>query len=129
MGKSRRITVRPGDELCEQVREAAREAGTDTSTIVRQALEAYFADSAPNGNGPSKRPLPPPDEIDSLVQKYEGWGSGDIRKERARLYRELLAVSFVTKRGFPRTPELVEGYIELRHLAPLYGMKENCPTR
>ena len=106
MSKSRRITIRPGDELCERVvHKAAQEAGTDITTIVRLALEASLAaDAAPNGNGPSKRPLPPPDEIDSLVQKYGGWGSGDIRKERARLYRELLAVSFACKRGFLRTP-------------------------
>ena len=129
MSKSRRITVRPGDELSEQVREAAREAGTDTSTIVRQALEAYFADAAPNGNGPAKRPLAPPDEIDWLIQKYGGWGSGDIRKERERLYRELLAVSFACKRGFPRTPELVEGYIQLRHLAKFFGIPEGRQTR
>ena len=129
MSKSRRITVRPGDDLWERVQKAAKEAGADTTTIVRQALETYFAGSAPNGNSPSKRPLPPPDEIDALVQKYGGWGSGDIRKERARLYCELLAVSFVCKRGFPRTPELVQGYIELRQLAEMFGITESCQTR
>ena len=129
MSKSRRITVRPGDALCDSLQQAAKEAGTNTSTIIRQALEAYLSDATSNGSGPVKRPLPPPDEIDWLVQKYGGWGNGDIRKERARLYRELLAVSFVCKRGFPRTPELVEGYIELRHLAKFFGMAESCQTR
>ena len=65
------------------------------------------------------------EEISPLLSKYWGWGNGDIRKERARLFRKLLAASFACKKLFPLTPGLEESYIELRHLAKLFGIQEN----
>ena len=124
MNKSCRITVRLRDELMERVRGAAKEAGIDASTIVRHALEACLAGTAPGANGSVKRPLPPPDEIDPFVQKYRSWVDGDLRKERDRLFRALLGAAFICKLYYPRTANMTEGYIELRHLAKFFGIKE-----
>jgi hypothetical protein len=129
--KRKRISVRVSGELWDRIQESQRERETGYGEIVRQVLQAYFADTAPNGDGPAKgtlRPLHPPEEIMPLLPKYLGWGSGDIRRERERLYRELLAASFACKQFFPRTPAMVEGYSELRRLAALFGIVETCQT-
>ncbi len=127
MRKLHRISVRLEDELWERLHTCAKEAEIVLSTVVRQALQAYLADADPSTNGPPKRPLAPPEEISPLLSKYWGWGdrSNDMRKERERLYRELLAASFACKKLYPLTPGLEESYIELRQLAKLFGIQEN----
>ena len=127
MRKLHRISVRLEDELWERLHTCAKEAEIVPSTVVRRALDGHLNNAAPSGNGKALRPLAPPEEISPLLSKYWGWGdrSNDMRKERERLYRELLAASFACKKLFPLTPGLEEGYIELRHLAKLFGIQEN----
>ena len=125
MRKLHRISVRLEDELWERLHTCAKETEIVPSTVVRQALQAYLADADPSTKGLPKRPSPPPEEISPLLSKYWGWGNGDIRKERARLFRELLAASFACKKLYPLTAGLEESYIELRQLAQLFGIQEN----
>ena len=129
MSKPCRISVRVTDEQWAYLHKCEEETGTDFSTVVRQALQAHIAGAAPNGNGPARKLLTPPELLMPLMPKYRGWGDGDIRKERERLFRELLAASFACKLFFPRTPKMIEGYIELRQLARFFGIAEHCQTK
>ena len=127
MRKLHRISVRLEDELWERLHTCARETEIVPSTVVRKALQEHLADADPSTNGPPKRPSPPPEEISPLLSKYWGWGdrSNDMRNERERLDRELLAASYACKKLYPLTPGLEESYIELRQLAQLFGIQEN----
>ena len=120
---SPQIAFRLPTELRERVKAAAKEAGTDTSAVVLQALKEHLG--SPNGdNGAGKRPLAPPEQIAPLIQEYRSLVDRDRRDERNRLYKELLAASFVVHQYYEHAPGVHEAYFELRWLAKLFGIKE-----
>ena len=127
MKKSHRISVRLDEDQWARFQDYAMEAGITPSTFVRLAFDKHLTKAVPGADETVLRPLAPPEQIGSLLPKYLGWGdqSRDIRKERERLYCELLAAAFVCKKLFPLTPGLTESYIELRQLAKSFGIQEN----
>jgi len=124
MKGSPRASVRLSDDQTERLEKFCQETGFDVSRVIRQAVDALLASelgSAPEE--PSHRRLTPPEQIFDLVPKYLGWVRGDLRDERKRPYRELLAASFVAKKHFPRTPGMLEGYLGLVQLRQFFGLE------
>ena len=85
----------------------------------------YLGDeSAPTSGSPPRPRLAPPEEIVALTPKYLGWGSGDVRKEFKRLYRETLAAAIASRRLYPRTKWVVEAHESLLALYPVVEPEE-----
>ncbi len=123
MKSSARISVRLSDGQLERLQRLCQQTGCDVSHLVRQALDTLLANGSASGLGEApKRRLSPPERVFDLVPRYLGWVRGDLREERNRLFRELLAASFVTKKHYPRTAGVVEGYQALLQLCEFFGL-------
>jgi hypothetical protein len=123
MEKSRRITVRVSEELHQALTARSRDLGCDLSYVLRSALEGSMKpETVPNA---PQKPILRTAEIDPLVENYRAVVDEDIRNVRKRLFGELLAVSFVARQNFPRTPGVVDGYQSLLKLQHLFGYGGN----
>jgi hypothetical protein len=121
--KSHRIIVRITDELYQALMARSRDLGCDLSHVVRGALSGSLKpETAPNA---PRKPLLRPAEIDPLVDDYRAVVDEDIRKIRKRRFDHLLAVSYVCKEKFPRTPGIQDGYRSLLELQHFFGYPEN----
>jgi hypothetical protein len=121
--KSRRIIVRVSEELYQSLVVRSHDLGCDLSHVVRSALVGSLKpEAAPDA---PRKPLLRPAEIDPLVDDYRAVVDEDIRKMRKRLFDQLLAVSYVCKERYPRTPGVVDGYQSLLGLQHLFGYGEN----
>ena len=115
-----RISVRLSDGQTDRLQELCRQTGCDISDVVRRALDAFWAPklgSEPN-NGPSKRTTPP-EAVFDLVPSY--LNSTALRELRKTQFAHLLAISFVAKKHWPRTPGVLEGYERLLQLCGFFG--------
>lgn len=125
MAGSRRISVRLNEQRMGRLEAYCKQIGCTPSDIVRLALDSYLgAEPGHRGNGAAQPRLAPPEAAMPFVPRFTGWGSGDVREYRNRLYLELLGCSFACKKLYPKTPNMVDGYIELRQLAGLFGVEE-----
>ena len=115
------IVARVPADLRERVKASAKAAGIDTSVLVRLALESHIG-TTNLGNGAGKRPLAPPEQIAPQIEKYRSLVDRDRRDERNRLYKELLAATFVVHQYYPHAPGVHEAYLELRWLAKFFGI-------
>lgn len=124
MKGSRKISVRLPDGPMERLHEFCRETGSDLSHVVRQGLDTFLASQSGSATAedPTRR-LSPPEQVFDLVPRYLGWVRGDLREERKRLFRELLAASFVAKKHFPRTAGMLEGYMGVLQLCQFFGLE------
>jgi hypothetical protein len=110
MGK--RITLRINDQCFEKLQSRCREAGLDTSFVVRDALGRYFADSgtmSQEAKLASTGQVMPAEGFERLGP-YRAW-SGDLRAELRKRLLEMLAISYATVEQFPRTPGVREVYL------------------
>jgi hypothetical protein len=121
--RSRRIIVRVSEESYQALMARSRDLDCDLSHIIRSALDGSLKPE-PAANAPRK-PLLRPAEIDPKVDQWRSVVDRDIRKERRRLYGDLLALSYVCKERYPRTPGVVDGYQALLKLQHLFGYEEN----
>ena len=125
MKSPKQLSVRLRQEYWDRLQQYCQEAGYTPSTLVRRALDAYLnGPGTPTGDGVPPRRLAPPDDIGPLMAKYRAWANGDLRKHRNKLFAELLAVSFVCKQHYPRTPGMLEGYEGLRQLCGHFGLED-----
>lgn len=123
MTGSGRITVRLESELLERLRRYCEDTNCDVSHAVRQGLDHLWAsESGSVAAEATPKRLSPPQNIFDLVPQYLSWGDGDVRKERTRLFCELLAVSFTCKKLYPRTKGMLEGYEGLLRLCQFFGV-------
>jgi hypothetical protein len=122
MNLSRRITVRLSDDEFRRVEEFRCQDGSDISHVIRQALDAYLAPKSgetPNSGTPKR--TTPPEAVFDMVPQY--LNHSDLRAERKRLFAHLLAVSFVAKKHWARTPGVVEAYEPLLQLCRYFGFE------
>ena len=117
----RRISVRLNDGQSERLERLCRETGSDTSEVIRLALDALGAvkPGSETNNGPPKRATPP-EAIFDIVPQY--LNQCDLR-ERKSQFAHLLAVSYVAKKHWPRTPGVNEGYEQLLQLCRYFGFE------
>lgn len=123
MKGSPRISVRLEADSLERLQKYCTEAGCDVSYAVRRALEAFLGsqlNSSTNGGTPKRQSLP--EDIVPLTSQYLAWARGDLRDERKRLSRELLAISFACKNLFPQTRGMLEGFQGLLQLCEFFGI-------
>jgi hypothetical protein len=116
--------VRLDEQRMERLERHCKDTGCTPSDIIRLALDAYLHPGPDSTDGNTRPRLAPPEAAFRFVPRFTGWGSGDVREYRNRLYLELLGCSFACKQLFPRTTNMVDGYIELRQLAGLFGVEE-----
>jgi len=122
MKASRRISVRLEDTKWEQLRARCGVTQTDVSRCVRQAIEGFLnTETGTNALNAAKKRLTPPQTVLDCHSAYLSWVDGDLREERKRLFRELLAACFTCKKLWPRTPGILEGYEELLQLCDYFG--------
>ncbi len=123
MRRSKRICVRLEQERQGRLQQYCEETGYDVSRVVRLALDAYLdREAGPVANGTPQRRLSPPEQVFPHMPKYRAWGAGDLREERKRLYKELVAAAFVCKQHYQRTPCMLEGYEGLLQLRQFFGV-------
>ena len=68
--------------------------------------------------------LAPPEAALVHLPRFLAWGDGDLRKYRKRLFMELLAASYATKKLYPRTKGMHEGYEGLLQLGQFFGVED-----
>ena len=113
MGK--RITLRIDDQCYEKLQSRCREAGLDTSFVVREALGRYFSEAGtadPQVRSAGASLVMPPEAF-ALCEPFRAWGSGDLRVELRKRLREMLALAYSAQEQFPRTKGVREAYVAI----------------
>ena len=117
MRRSRRITVRLGQDDWVTVQSMRQGAGLDISGVIRAALRAATAPKEGNTATPKPpKPFTVPDRIRSRTPKYRAWANGNLRAEWNRQFDEMFALTLVCREFFPRTPGIAQ---VLAHLADI----------
>ena len=85
---------------------------------MRKALESFF--NADAGISVAQKVSPKsftlPDDVHAMTPRYRGWGSGDLREELRRQFKQFLACAVTCRKFYPRTQslsDLYEGLISL----------------
>jgi hypothetical protein len=122
MPRECRISVRLPEVQMDCVQKFCKDTGHDISHVVRQALDAFLAPKSGTAlnSGPPKRTTPPETVFDMVPQYLNHC---DLRGERKRLFAHLLAISFVAKKHWARTPGVVEAYEPLLQLCRYFGFE------
>ena len=119
MAKSRRITVRVPEETYQALTARKLDLGSGLSHVLRDVLNGSLKpETVPNA---PQKPILRPAEIDPLVDHYRMVVDEDPRKIRNCLFGQLLAVSYVCKERYPRTPGIIDGYQDLLRMQKQFG--------
>lgn len=122
MKASRRISVRLEWAQWERLRTHCGLTQTDISHGVRRAIDTLLAaETGENAPNAVRKRLTPPEAVIDRSQFFVSWVRADLREERKRLFKDLLAASFACKKLWPRTPGILEGYEELLQLCEYFG--------
>jgi len=124
MRGSPKVTIRLPNGQRERLEAFCPDSGSEVSHVIRQALDAFLpAELGAEANGKPPKRLSPPDEIIPLTTKYLAWGRGDLREQLNGQFAELLATAFASKKLYPHTPRVLEGYEKLLQLCQFFGIK------
>lgn len=113
----RRVTVRLDPDLHDRLHQFSQDLGIDLSTVVREAIARHLeGESGSNGGANAGMP----NEALARTGGYLVWGSG-LKEKLRESFLDVLAMSYVTSKRWPRTKWVKELHVAL---LPLYHCLE-----